>query len=146
MTAEPAQMTAERWSEVSALNQAVNSYIEPADDIALYGEREYWALPVNAGDCEDYVLLKKKFLVQAGFPASSLLITVVLDEKQEGHAVLTLVTADGDYVLDNRRDAILPAAETGYRLLKRQSPLDPRQWVRLASDVKPVRASASPSP
>ncbi len=44
------------------------------------------------GDCEDYALLKRKMLMQAGWPREALLMTVVRDKKGEGHAVLTVKT------------------------------------------------------
>jgi predicted transglutaminase-like cysteine proteinase len=70
-------------------------------------------------------------LEKLGFHAGSLLITVVLDEKNDGHAVLTVATDKGDYVLDNRRNDILLWKDTGYVFLKRQSPHDPRRWMAL---------------
>ena len=39
--------------------------------------------------CEDYALLKRHELMQLGWPSSALLMTVVMDESFEGHAVLT---------------------------------------------------------
>ena len=90
-------------------------------DEELYGEDEYWAFPADAGDCEDYVLMKKRYLEKLGFARSALLITVVLDEKNEGHAVLTLRTDEGDFVLDNRRNEIRRWTDLDYVFLKRQS-------------------------
>lgn len=79
----------------------------------LYGRDEYWALPTTAGDCEDYVLLKRQTLMLMGVPQGLLPITVVRDENGEAHAVLTVPTTKGDVVLDNRRDEILPWWKTG---------------------------------
>jgi predicted transglutaminase-like cysteine proteinase len=100
-------------------------------DEELYGKPEYWTLPTDAGDCEDYLLLKKHYLEGLGFPSEALLITVVLDEKSQGHAVLTVTTDKGDFVLDNRRNDVMRWSDTGYTYLKRQSAEDPRQWVSL---------------
>lgn len=127
-------MTPERWNLLYQVNSYVNGKIAPVSDQDLYGQPEYWAYPTDAGDCEDYVLLKRRYLEGLGFPVGSLLITVVLDEKHEGHAVLTVTTAQGDYVLDNRRDDVLRWSDTAYTFLKRQSPRDPRQWVSLSKD------------
>ncbi len=74
------------------------------------------------------------FLRNLGFPASALLITVVLDEKNEGHAILSVSTDAGDYVLDNRRDDVLRWTDTSYTFLKRQSKQDPKVWVALAKE------------
>jgi predicted transglutaminase-like cysteine proteinase len=56
-------------------------------------------------------------------------ITVVLDRKDEGHAVLTVKTDRGEYILDNQAEEILPWSKTGYRFVKRQSQYDPNVWV-----------------
>ena len=127
-------MTPERWNLLAQVNSYVNEKIAPVSDLDLYGEPEYWAYPTDAGDCEDYLLLKQRYLEGLAFPAAALLITVVLDEKKEGHAVLTVTTEDGDYVLDNRHNEILRWSDLEYTFLKRQSPRDPRAWVALVKD------------
>ena len=130
-SARKALMSGERWRTVYQLNSYVNGKISPASDADIYGKDEYWAFPADAGDCEDYVLLKKRYLEKLGFARSSLLITVVLDERNEGHAVLTLRTEEGDFVLDNRRNDIRRWSDLDYVFLKRQSDRDPRDWVSL---------------
>lgn len=124
-------LTPERWNQVYQVNTFVNNKIAPMSDEELYGKPEYWTIPTDAGDCEDYLLLKKRYLEGLGFPSDALLITVVLDEKMQGHAVLTITTDKGDFVLDNRRNEVLRWNNTGYTYLKRQSAEDPRQWVSL---------------
>ncbi len=123
-----------RWNLLYQVNTYVNGKVTPVSDQDLYGEPEHWAYPTDAGDCEDYLLLKKRYLEGLGFPPEALLITVVLDEKKEGHAVLTVTTDGGDFVLDNRRNEILRWSDTHYTFLKRQSPGDPRQWVALMKE------------
>jgi predicted transglutaminase-like cysteine proteinase len=124
-------MSPERWNQLYLINAYVNGKIAPISDQDLYGEAEHWAYPTDAGDCEDYVLLKKRQLEGLGFSAEALLITVVLDEKNEGHAVLTVTTDAGDYVLDNRFDKVSRWSDTRYKFLKRQSHANPLQWVAL---------------
>ena len=124
-------MSPERWNQLYLINAYVNGKIAPISDQDLYGEAEHWAYPTDAGDCEDYVLLKKRQLEGLGFSAEALLITVVLDEKNEGHAVLTVTTDAGDYVLDNRFDKVSRWNDTHYKFLKRQSHANPLQWVAL---------------
>lgn len=119
---------------LAAVNVTINHRIASTTDRAFYGRDEYWALPTTAGDCEDYVLLKRRVLMAMGMPEASLLITVVHDENGEGHAVLTVPTRAGDLVLDNRRDAILPWWQTGYSFIKRQSERDISAWVSLGPD------------
>lgn len=127
-------MAPDKWNLLHQVNAFVNGKVAPVSDQDLYGQPEFWAYPTDAGDCEDYVLLKKRMLENIGFPATSLLITVVLDEKAEGHAVLTVTTDQGDYVLDNRRDDVLRWSDTAYTYLKRQSDADPKIWMALAKD------------
>ncbi|MDO8354587.1 MAG: transglutaminase-like cysteine peptidase [Aestuariivirga sp.] len=124
-------MSPERWNLIYQVNAYVNGKIAPISDQDLYGEPERWAYPTDAGDCEDYLLLKKRSLQELGFPPEALLITVVLDEKNEGHAVLTVTTDGGDFILDNRRNDVLRWSDTDYTFLKRQSHGDPVQWVAL---------------
>jgi predicted transglutaminase-like cysteine proteinase len=127
-------MSGDRWRIVHQLNSYVNGKISPVSDADLYGEDEYWTYPAEAGDCEDYVLMKKRYLEELGFARSALLITVVLDEKNEGHAVLTLRTDEGDFVLDNRRNEIRRWSDLDYVFLKRQSERHPREWVSLSGE------------
>jgi predicted transglutaminase-like cysteine proteinase len=135
-------MTPERWNDLFQINTRINNTIKPASDQELYGEVEFWTYPVTAGDCEDYLLAQEARVWKASASRPpSLLITVVLDEHNEGHAVLTVNTDAGDYVLDNRRDDILLWNETNYRFLKRQTQRDPKQWVSL-DDAKTM-ATAS---
>jgi len=132
-TAERVGLTASRWRLLRQVNELVNVKVAPVSDLDLHNVPEYWGYPDRAGDCEDYVLLKKRYLEGLGFSAEALLITVVLDEVGEGHAVLMVRTDKGDFVLDNRRDTILRWAETHYQFLKRQSQEDPNVWVALTN-------------
>lgn len=127
------ELTGERWKLLNQVNAMVNDKIAPMSDIDLYGVAEYWTYPDTAGDCEDYVLLKKRYLEGLGIPAETLLITVLLDEVGDGHAVLMARTDKGDFVLDNRRNTVLRWNETRYQYLKRQSQQDPRSWVALTN-------------
>ena len=54
------------------------------------------------GDCEDFQLLKRRMLVERGLSRRAMRMTVVIDELGEGHAVLTVRTDRGDYILDNK--------------------------------------------
>ena len=141
LAAKPLRMNAARWLTAQTINSQVNAEVRAADDSTLFQEPEHWAVAGKAGDCEDYVLLKRRLLRQAGFPDAALLITIVRDERNEGHAVLTLATPEGDFILDNRRDRMLSPAATGYRFIKRQSTSDPMRWVSLADSQTPEVAS-----
>jgi predicted transglutaminase-like cysteine proteinase len=137
-----------RWQDLVEVNQVVNRTVRPVSDLDLYGTTEYWAFPLSSGDCEDYVLLKQRMLMERGWPQGSVLITVVRDEAGQGHAVLTARTSQGDYILDNRFDAIRLWHETGYTFVKRQSYISPTIWMSLAPAnrlTQPV-ASGAPGP
>ncbi|ACM26666.1 conserved hypothetical protein [Rhizobium rhizogenes K84] len=129
--AGPAILTEDRWKTIVKINYAVNTTIRPMTDMDLYGVEEKWAIPTTAGDCEDFALLKRKDLIDAGFSPSDLLMTVVLQPNGEGHAVLTVRTDRGDFVLDNMRNKVKLWSETEYTFLKRQSADDPARWVKI---------------
>ena len=122
-------LTSVSLAELDRMNRYVNARIAPVTDAELFGVAEKWSYPIDRGDCEDYVILKRRMLIDGGWPPSALLITVVRDEKGDGHAVLTVATDKGDLVLDNQRDEILPWQRTGYQYVKRQSQADPSAWV-----------------
>jgi predicted transglutaminase-like cysteine proteinase len=123
----------DRLNELDAVNRTVNHEIEPATDLEVYGQTEYWTIPTTRGDCEDYALLKRKRLIAKGWPISALLMTVVRDERGEGHAVLTARTLQGDFILDNKLDEVKLWNRTRYEYLMRQSYLNPRTWMSLDS-------------
>jgi predicted transglutaminase-like cysteine proteinase len=132
------------FQELERVNRYVNDKIKPMTDLEHYGVVEKWAYPEDGyGDCEDYVLLKRRMLMQLGWPRGALLITVVRDKKGDGHAVLTVRTDKGEFVLDNQEGEILPWTDTGYRFVKRQSQSDPNVWVSLG-DTRPTTYVAAP--
>jgi predicted transglutaminase-like cysteine proteinase len=131
------------WRDMVRINRHVNERVRPMTDLEHYGVVEKWAYPDDGyGDCEDYVLLKRRMLMEAGWPREALLITVVRDKKGDGHAVLTVKTDQGEFVLDNQNEDILLWTQTGYRFVKRQSQSDPNQWVSLG-DPRPAAATAT---
>ena len=97
-------------------------------------------LTSGRGDCEDYALLKRKRLAEAGLPRRAMLMTVVIDEENAGHAVLMIRTDRGDFVLDNKRNAILPWSQTGYVYVKRESQYR-TGWTSLGGAQTPTVAS-----
>ena len=140
-TKEKLNITTEKWNMIVQVNTYVQTKIRPVSDMELYGVADYWTYPTNAGDCEDFALLKKRYLVSMGFNPDVLLITVVLDEAGEGHAVLTVVTDKGDYILDNRRNEIIRWDGTGYTFLKRQSQYSATAWESLQPARQPMLVS-----
>ncbi|MEW9835592.1 transglutaminase-like cysteine peptidase [Mesorhizobium marinum] len=127
----PEHMSGALWKEIVAVNVGVNAAVRPMNDIDIYGKDEVWAYPGEVGDCEDYVLEKRRDLMRQGLSLSNLLITVVRKPDGEGHAVLTVRTDKGDFVLDNLTDSVRLWDQTGYRFLKRQATNHTGRWVTI---------------
>jgi predicted transglutaminase-like cysteine proteinase len=132
------------WAELKRINGAVNTKIKPMTDMDHWGVVERWNYPDDGyGDCEDYALEKRRVLMQTGWPREALLMTVVRDHNGNGHAVLTVRTDRGEYILDNQTSDILLWSDTGYRFVKRQSQSDPNVWVSLGEPrAAPATASS----
>ena len=137
-------LTTTAWKDLVRVNQWVNNHVKPMTDMEHWGVVERWNYPDDGyGDCEDYVLEKRRMLMQAGWPREALLITVVRDQHGDGHAILTVKTDKGEFILDNQRDDILVWSDTGYRFVKRQSQTDPNVWVSLG-EPRPAPLTATP--
>ena len=122
-------LTPAALSDIERVNRKVNMAVQPVTDMDHWGVVDRWDYPLDGkGDCEDYALLKRKILMHDGYPRQALLVTVVKDHEGEGHAILTIKTNQGEFVLDNLDDRVLPWADTGYRFIKRQSQEDPNVW------------------
>ncbi len=121
---ERVEMTPKLWKTILAVNGKVNREIEAVTDEEHWGVVDRWDLPEDGkGDCEDFALLKRKRLAEAGVPRRAMPMTVVIDEENAGHAVLMIRTDRGDFILDNKRNAVLPWSQTGYVYVKRESQL-----------------------
>jgi len=127
----PAEMSDAKWGVVRSVNAMVNNSITPMTDKEIYGKDEVWAYPTTAGDCEDFALLKRRILIQRGISPANLLLTVVRKPDGEGHAVLTLRTSQGDFVLDNLASRVKPWFDTPYSFIKRQSSNNAGRWVTI---------------
>jgi predicted transglutaminase-like cysteine proteinase len=126
-------LTPTAWKDLVRINQWVDHNVKPMTDLDHWGVVEHWDYPDDGyGDCEDYVLLKRKLLLKAGWPSSALLVTVVRDQNGDGHAVLTVKTDKGSFILDNQNERILLWSDSGYRFVKRQSQSNPNVWVALS--------------
>lgn len=137
-------LTPKAWNDMVQVNLWANQTVKPITDMDHWGVVERWNYPDDGnGDCEDYVLLKRRVLMRAGWPREALLITVARDKNGQGHAVLTVKTNRGEFILDNQIDRILPWNKTGYVYVKRQSQSDPNTWVALtAPQLAPPAVSA----
>ena len=137
----PLKMSTELLGRLEKLTVTVNQAIKPKSDLELYGKEEFWTYPVDAGDCEDYALAKRRVLMEGGISASNLLLTVLRRPNGDGHAVLTVRTDAGDIVLDNLTDTVLNWDETGYTYLKRQAIDHTGRWVSIRDGDAPLVSS-----
>jgi predicted transglutaminase-like cysteine proteinase len=122
------------FAQLTSINDSINASVKAVTDREFYRVTELWAYPDGAGDCEDFVLAKRRALNAAGWPLSTLLITVVRESSGEAHAVLTVRTDRGDLVLDNLDGDVHRWSETPYTFLKRQSQEDAGVWVAISDD------------
>ncbi|GAA2866416.1 putative transglutaminase-like cysteine proteinase [Aminobacter niigataensis] len=128
----PVELTRSLWKEIVAINDEVNTAVAPRTDMEMWGQEEVWSYPTTgAGDCEDYVLEKRRRLMALGVPAGNLLVTVVRQPNGEGHAVLTVRTSLGEFVLDNLDTQVMAWNETPYTYLKRQSERNSGVWIAI---------------
>jgi predicted transglutaminase-like cysteine proteinase len=130
----PVDLDERRWRFLLEVNARVNRSIEAVTDMDHWGVPERWSYPTDGkGDCEDYVIEKRRRLMEAGWPRQALMITVVRDKKGDGHAVLMVRTDRGDFILDNQEPKVKLWTETGYKFVKRQSEQNPNRWVSLGN-------------
>jgi predicted transglutaminase-like cysteine proteinase len=137
---EPAaiELTPKDWQALVRINQQVNADIKAKTDKDHWGVEDIWDFAEDGyGDCEDYQLVKRKRLVEAGFPRRALRMTVVIDEEGAGHAVMMVRTDRGDFILDNKRNAILPWHKTGYVYIKREGD-EGSAWASLGRRTSPT--------
>ncbi|WP_406853616.1 transglutaminase-like cysteine peptidase [Alsobacter sp. KACC 23698] len=138
----------ERMAELVAVNDEVNASVTQVTDLEHFGVSDLWTLPTDGkGDCEDIALLKRRKLIDKGWPSGRLLMSAVLDQQGKGHAVLVAVTDQGDVVLDNKRDDVRPWKRTGYFFITRQSQSSPMKWVYTAPQSQiliAMRRAAAP--
>ena len=130
-------LNAQAMSELNRINAQVNAYIQPVSNLEHWGTiLDHWDYPTDGkGDCKIYALYKRKLLIDEGFPRQALLMTVVRDLQGNGHAVLTVKTNKGDFILDNLVENIRGWNETGYKFVKRQSQENPNVWLSLGDVV-----------
>jgi predicted transglutaminase-like cysteine proteinase len=125
-------MTPQLWTRINRVNARVNRAIVRRTDADTYGRSEVWATPLASGagfgDCEDYVLEKRRSLLAEGLPATALSIAVVITPRNERHAVLLVDTDAGEYVLDNLTPWVLPWNKTSYQWRERQVAGSAGRW------------------
>ena len=121
--ASSVEATTELMATLERVNARVNSSITPRDDAGA----DVWNASASSGDCEDYVLAKRRALIKSGLAASALRIAYVKTREGVGHAILVVKTSKGDFVLDNLTRAIRRLSQSGYRIVS-MSGADPMSW------------------
>lgn len=135
-------LSPERQRDLQEVNARVNSAISEISDQAHHGREDVWSIPTDGqGDCEDFALLKRKQLIERGWPSSALLIAVVGTPSGEGHAVLMAATSEGDLILDNKTSRVLNWTQTGYLFFTRMSQANPRAWEAIDGGTVAVTAA-----
>ena len=127
----PVEMSARVMAILQNVNDHVNRRVSPMTDMQQHGTVERWSYPGRYGDCEDYVLAKRQMLLRHGFKPGDLLITVVEQWNGEGHAVLSVRTSEGEFILDNINKRVRHWSRTPYRYIKRQSTRHAGTWVSI---------------
>lgn len=142
-------MTPELWSQLSRVNDKVNRSIAQRTDLQAYGVVDLWTTPIaggqRVGDCEDYVLEKRRALIASGLPESALSIAVATTSWGERHAVLLVETDQGAYVLDSLTPWILPWRKANLVWHERQVDGAAFRWSMVAIGAPTTLAEPTPS-
>lgn len=118
---------------LARINRGVNEETTYVSDWEFSGLDDVWNYPFQChGDCEDFVLEKRRRLVEEEFPGAALNIATAIHKLERyPHAVLLAETSRGTWVLDNYSDALLCWDDTPYRFTRRELP--DGQWIKLGS-------------
>lgn len=110
-------------TQLRQINEFFNRRIQFHDDVAIWGETDYWASPLETldrgqGDCEDYAIAKYFSLLAVGMPVSKLRLVYVRAQiggpngAVQAHMVLAYYAAAGaePLILDNLITEVRPAS------------------------------------
>lgn len=117
-------LTDDLMAVLETVNTQVNRRIEPR----AFEPIDIWSVDARQGDCEEYVIAKRRALINQGVPASALSYVYAL-RNGGGHAVLAVHTDEATLVLDNMTGKIRPLHRTGYRIVSMSGP-NPVIWHR----------------
>ncbi len=111
--------------QLERVQVSVNRSILPRPKGAL---EQPWTDDAAVGSCKEYALAKRSRLLDIGYPSSALLLAIAIIPTGEMHLVVVVVTDQGDFVLDNRWDAIIRWDRLSYRWIARSTPENPQFW------------------
>jgi predicted transglutaminase-like cysteine proteinase len=105
--------------KLEKVNRFFNSKIRFANDIDVWGIKDYWATPIEflckaAGDCEDFAIAKYFTLKAMGVDDEKLRITYVKAIQYNIHHMVLTYYSEPEaepLVLDNLVDSISPASK-----------------------------------
>ena len=121
-----------KLSLASNINSLVNNSMTYRTDLEQYKTPEFWcSTNAFAGDCEDYALLKRQRLLEAGFARKDLHLACCWVETGGYHAVLLCNTSKGWFVLDNRYTWPMTPKSLPYRWDKALDEVDGK-WYELS--------------
>ena len=99
------------YSLAERINSDVNASVTYKTDLEQYEKPEHWCLPTDFGDCEDYALLKRAYLLEHGWDVDKIhLATCWINVRavDTGHCVLIVETDKGQFILDNNLKGLVP--------------------------------------
>ncbi len=106
------------YSIVSDINDEVNASVTYQTDVQQYSNPEFWEPAGKLGDCEDYALLKRNKLLEAGADDSQLGLVICfiqgVPKKESCHCVLWVNTDKGGFILDNRYQGLQRPTDLDY--------------------------------
>lgn len=127
------------FAVLDEVNYAVNRAISYRSDREVYGRSDFWtvARPGEAGDCEDFALAKLERLLARGFPREAMRLAVVY-RPRDGirHAVLTVDTDRGTYVLDSSYSHVMAWSDLPYTNWARERPGRQRWDVLIGAEAR----------
>lgn len=93
------------YATVARVNRQVNESTRYEADTQRFGRSDLWVEANGAGDCEDFVLEKRRRLLALGVPPPAMRIVTARIKtsqfgRERGHAVLVVLTTEGEWVLD----------------------------------------------
>jgi predicted transglutaminase-like cysteine proteinase len=129
------ELTPEIWKQLLDINITVNRDIDLSLDKDQYQKEELWTYPSSGfGDCEDIALEKRFRLSMIGFPRGALRMAIGYHKKTlTSHAVLTVETKQGTYVMDSTNDQIHIWYQTPYNFETRER--TDGKWERYDQDM-----------
>ncbi|MDQ0321665.1 putative transglutaminase-like cysteine proteinase [Pararhizobium capsulatum DSM 1112] len=95
-------LTPQILSAIAYVQHQVNAEIVPRME-----QQDVWQADVAAGDCDDYVMTKRRRLINAGIPATAMGVKVFRLADGQGHVTLLVRTTQGTFELDNLKTGVI---------------------------------------